>query len=280
MPDLVDCSVMRMVSMLPFAISVILCSAMTTLAMYHETASATSFNWSALEAMPKLRYQQCYDRLWCSKLLMPLDWNDESNNTTVSIAIMKRPATVPQSDPTYSGTIITNPGGPGGPGVADLLVHGEYLQSLVDSEHRHYDILSFDPRGIGHSRPAITCFQSQVARDMFMFQQRQTGELTGLDLQGLRRRRALAEAFGHVCSEDTVNRAVFTHMSTAAVARDMLAIVDELHEQSKQKRGLQYLGFSYGTQLGNTFASMFPDRVEAMVLDGMVDSYDYSAGVS
>lgn len=81
-------------------------------------------------------------------------------------------------------------------------------------------------------------------------------------------------------------------MSTAVVARDMLEIVDQVEKHQRQKNaphqmhdqqkgsGLQYIGFSYGTHLGNTFASMFPDRVKAMVFDGVEDSIDYSNGIS
>lgn len=209
---------------------------------------------------------------------------------TSSIAIIRLPAAIPESDPRHGGTIITNPGGPGGSGVADMLIHGRHLKDIVDGE-KEYDILSFDPRGIYHSEPIAECFKIDFARQMFSYQLRDIGHLD----QGssvLRRRRAHAAAFGQICEE--ANDLV--HMSTAVVARDMLEIVHQIaarrqksvsqssghgrHTALVEDAKLQYFGFSYGTQLGQTFASMFPNRVKSMILDGVADANDFSQGVS
>lgn len=261
---------------------------------FHISAHASDgkFNWSSIDAHPALRYQPCYDGFECTKLSLPLDWHNPHSVENVSVAIIKLPAVVPESDSSYGGTIITNPGGPGGSGVVDLLVHGKYLQGIVDGD-KHYEILSFDPRGIYHSAPKIDCFGSRLARQIFAFQQRGIGALDKEDRCATRRHRALAKAFGEICSQsESVDQREIAHMSTAVVARDMLEIVHQVEQHQRQKdpargkqfyekaAGLQYIGFSYGTQLGNTFASMFPDRVKAMVLDGVVDSTDYSNGVS
>lgn len=254
--------------------------------------SAGAFNWSSIDAHHNLQYRPCYNGYECAKLSLPQDWHDPHGVERVAVAIIKLPAVVHESDPSYSGTIVTNPGGPGGSGISDLLIHGEYIRSIVDGD-RHYDILSFDPRGIYHSAPKIDCFDQRLARQIFAFQQRGIGVLDKHDGAAIRRHRALAEAFGEICSQsESIGHRGLAHMSTAVVARDMLEIVDQVERHQRHKDadrdqglyeirpGLQYIGFSYGTQLGNTFASMFPDRVKAMVLDGVVDSTDYSNGVS
>jgi hypothetical protein len=78
------------------------------------------FNWNSIEASSKLRYTPCYDYLQCARLEVPLDWSDESNNNTAVIAVSKIPARVSKDDPSFGGTIVLNPGGPGGSGVGYL----------------------------------------------------------------------------------------------------------------------------------------------------------------
>ena len=261
--------------------------------LQHEINSKDQFDWPSLAASRSLNFHTCYDGFECAKLLLPQNWNNPDDQQYVSIAIIKLPASVSESDPRHGGTIIHNPGGPGGSGVADLLVHGRYLQSVVTGD-RHFDVLSFDPRGVYHSTPTADCFENSAARRMFTFQEREIGFLDE-DWSVLKRRHALAQAFGQVCaqtesSSSSQSYQARAHMSTAVVARDMLEIVDQVEHKRLGKAGsfsgssqmearLQYLGFSYGTHLGNTFASMFPNRVKSMVLDGVVDSDDYSGGV-
>jgi hypothetical protein len=89
---------------------------------YHATTdpSHTDFNWNSIEASSKLRYTPCYDYLECARLEVPLDWSDESNNNTAIIAVAKIPARVSRDDPSFGGTVVLNPGGPGGSGVGYL----------------------------------------------------------------------------------------------------------------------------------------------------------------
>lgn len=112
-----------------------------------------SFDWDSISPSTSLAYTDCYGAFKCAKLSVPLDWLDESSNGTngtdrVSLAILKLPAVVNDTDPTFGGTIITNPGGPGGSGVEFVLLAGSRMQSVADGE-KHYEILSFDPRGVG-----------------------------------------------------------------------------------------------------------------------------------
>lgn len=78
----------------------------------------TPFNWSDITPSPTLKYHECYEDLQCARLELPLDYQDPKAAARVAIAIIRRPAKVPVTDVRYGGAIITNPGGPGGSGVA------------------------------------------------------------------------------------------------------------------------------------------------------------------
>lgn len=203
-----------------------------------------------------------------------------------------------KEDPRFGGTIITNPGGPGGSGITDLVRSGHFLRNIVDSDI-HYEIVSFDPRGISHSTPRADCFGDGFARSAAVFQQRGMGDL-GAGHEAVRRQFARAKAFGSLCARsDSHSHSISGFLSTATVARDMVALIDEIHasrygrrkpptttpsqipmmDQQLGEAWILYLGFSYGTVLGNTFASMFPGRVGRMILDGVEDAEDFVKGV-
>lgn len=259
------------------------------------------FDWdNSITPSWDLEYTPCYDGLQCARLLLPLDWlNPEDTNRTVAIAIAKLPANVSASDDTFGGTVITNPGGPGDSGVVHMLKNGHFLQGMVDGK-RHYEVLSFDPRGMFHSTPNANCYEDAVERNLAQWQQQGFGLLGDSSTKQLRRRMAHATAFGQRCARaDAGQSSIREYMSTASVARDMLAIVEKI-EVSRQKQAtgggtthddgsltrlelrsatkdarIQYFGTSYGTFLGNTFLSMFPGRVHRMILDGLVVGEEY-----
>ena len=268
--------------------------------------TAAAFDWTSITPTPDLQYHSCYGTFQCARLRVPLDWSKETTSNTsasfsssspgpyAAVAILTLPATVPVTDPAYAGPILINPGGPGGSGVQMALGMGAVMQGLVDIPGvRHYDILGFDPRGVALTTPSGSCYESQFDRAVDAMALR--GMPTALSEQGLSMRFNTNQAVGELCDEN-----VFKYLSTASVARDMLEIVDRSHELvvkttggggtnstrkacgggSGEKPRLQYMGFSYGTILGNTFASMFPGRVGRMLLDGVVDAEDYTAGVS
>ena len=272
---------------------------------FHESAAGPStFKWSNVEPSEELTYHACFGSFQCARLLMPLDWQAPKvsrYNQTVALAIIKLPARVSILNATYGGAVITNPGGPGGSGIEHLLSTGNFLQWAVDSDSKHFDIVSFDPRGVLHSGPDANCFPNPLTRDLWNIKIHEEGNLdSGNRVVGLQWARA--KAFGELCA----NADIGDYMGSASVARDILEIVERIHEHhyktllaAKTELAsnnvpaqspllgkelddmgtpmLQYLGFSYGTFLGNTFASMFPDRVKRMVLDGVVDAPDYMA---
>ncbi|KAI1391969.1 TAP-like protein-domain-containing protein [Hypoxylon trugodes] len=266
------------------------------------TASDTSgFDWKNLKPSASLEYTPCYDEFKCAKLSVPLDWLNNSSSTNgtarANIAIIALPATVPETDPSFGGTIIMNPGGPGESGVEFVLGLGHTSQNIVDA-NKHYEILSFDPRGVGLSEPRADCFNNEYARNIYNLQSRAMGRLD-ISTDATRRVASLVGALAERCGEAT---GIQGYMSTASVARDMVEIVDQIEELRNKNatstnakkmriRGsseypqssddvarIQYWGFSYGTILGNYFASMFPGRVGRMMLEGVVNVHDYLKG--
>jgi pimeloyl-ACP methyl ester carboxylesterase len=157
---------------------------------------------------------------------------------------------------------VLNPGGPGGSGV-DLVVYAGpslYVDAIRDS----FDILSFDPRGIARSS-ALRCFGR--AEQQFEIYPDVPYPETRRELRAWQKgdRRFTAACRGR-------DSQVLAHMSTANVARDMDLIREAVGDEQ-----LTFQGFSYGTFLGITYANLFPDKVRAMVLDGVVDPEAWSA---
>ena len=262
-----------------------------------------------------MEFHKCFDGFECAKLKLPLDYfNGVYPNHTVSIALAKLPAVVPVEDPRYGGPVLINPGGPGGPGAAFALTAAASLQQLVDSDDppsiasadaRYFDIIGFDPRGIGWTEPAAQCMPDVPSAWSWTLREDNEGLLGSSDA-ALGRLWSMTHAFGASCklAEEQQNEPdIKQFMSTAFVARDMLEITERHAEyvakevarivakKSGKQPGchstgyvpgeskLQYWGFSYGTYLGSTFASMFPDRVGRLILDGVVSAYDYNHGL-
>jgi pimeloyl-ACP methyl ester carboxylesterase len=184
------------------------------------------------------------------------------------------------------------------------------LQQVVDSkvetltpstDARYFDIIGFDPRGIGWTEPAARCMPNRPASWSWKLREETEG-LIGSSDAALGRLWSMHHAFGASCKlaeEDQEGPDIKQYMTTAFVARDMLEIIErhaeyvakEVAKKAAQRAGkrpgcdsstyvpgeskLQYWGFSYGTLLGSTFASMFPDRVGRLILDGVVSAYDY-----
>ncbi|KAF7550097.1 hypothetical protein G7Z17_g5934 [Cylindrodendrum hubeiense] len=264
-----------------------LLGAILTVSTTVAATDTSSFNWTSITPTTDLQYHDCYDEYRCARLEVPLNWLDEVDNRTAAIAIMKLPATVPDHDASF--------GGPGGSGVKSMFTMAHQLRTMIDN-NRHYEIVSYDPRGIGFSTPRSQCFQSALARDAMTLQLRGAGGLNQ-GINALRYNHAIMDSYAEICQEsDEAYGEIMGYAGTASVARDMVAMVDkidelrikaskrsEIRERGKKKTKsdlprLQYIGFSYGTVLGNYFASMFPGRVGRVVLDGVSNAYDYSTG--
>ncbi|VUC27330.1 unnamed protein product [Clonostachys rosea] len=261
----------------------------------------SDFDWSVLEPSATLKYKPCYDGHKCAKLQVPLDWLNTSNPARVTLAVIARPAVVDETDPSFGGTVFTNPGGPSGSGIRLVLTLGGQTQKILDG-NKKYEILSFDPRGVGLSTPNADCFRDEYTRNGYLLEDRSMGKPdAGPEI--LKRKFAHAAMVGQLCKARDATENIRGFMSTSSVARDMVQIVDVLAEmrnetdirdgtfedvqiplgsRKKEKQAatprIQYWGFSYGTVLGNTFASMFPGRVGRMILEAVDDPVDYYNG--
>lgn len=191
----------------------------------------------------------------CATVTVPMDY-DHPDGKTIQIALKKRAA-----DGESRGTLFINPGGPGGSGVEQ--VENAEQRGFSQELMAGYDIVGFDPRGIGSSTP-VNCGE---AASPFEWGVRpgepQEGQAFEDWTQGYMTR---ISEFQEECQENS-EPGLLDHMGTVSVARDL----DVLRAVSAEK-SLNYLGQSYGTELGYTYAELFPENAGRMVLDGAIDS--------
>jgi pimeloyl-ACP methyl ester carboxylesterase len=153
------------------------------------------------------------------------------------------------------GTLFANPGGPAGQGTVQI---PGWIDFFPDALKARFDIVSWDPRGVGSST-AVQCFASSQAESEFL---KESADFPVTAAQEPSYAIAWAQ-FGQRCAER--NPELLKHVSTAASARDL----DRLREMVGEPK-LIYIGLSYGTILGATYANLFPDRLRALVLDGNI----------
>ncbi len=187
----------------------------------------------------------------CRTIQVPQDWNNRGDGRTLGISLIRARAD-DQRD--RIGSLLVNPGGPGGSGV-DLAVY--LTQGLPAEITRRFDIVGFDPRGVGRSDP-LTCYSSADLDASFGSEPDPRTQAAFDEVVALNRKMvdACAAKYG----------AKLPLYSTEQAARDIDQIRQELGDPK-----LTYLGYSYGTLLGAVYAQLFPDKVRALVLDGAVD---------
>jgi pimeloyl-ACP methyl ester carboxylesterase len=188
----------------------------------------------------------------CATLVVPRDWDDPDGDT-FEIALLRARHTSPRD---RIGSLVVNPGGPGGSGV-DLAVLLSLPLLLPARLTQRFDIVGFDPRGVKRSSP-VRCFSDADLDASFGADPDPVEQAAFEDL--LEHSRRMAQG----CQQEY--GAALDHYSTHQTARDMEAVRAAVGDEQ-----LTYLGFSYGTRLGAVYAHLFPDRVRAMVLDGAVD---------
>jgi pimeloyl-ACP methyl ester carboxylesterase len=193
-------------------------------------------------------WEDCGQRLECGSLSVPVDYDDEAAGRMEIYMIrhLARPAK-------RIGSLLVNPGGPGVPG-SGLAENADriYSKELLD----RFDIIGFDPRGVGRSNP-VDCVND--LDPIFSV------DPTPDDAAELETLKASAALLRDGCA-DNVSPALLANISTADVARDMDRIRAGLGEEK-----ISYFGFSYGSELGAVYATMFPDTMRAVVLDGAVN---------
>jgi pimeloyl-ACP methyl ester carboxylesterase len=203
----------------------------------------------------------------CADMKVPLIWADrkENNGREAEIAVSR--ALLPKSKGAPLGSIIMNPGGPGGSGVGMIVTGFAYVNT---SSGLQYNSASFDPRGVGFSSQ-IRCDMSQMGSSDIGVNELYNRETKKIDYNVLKKlhedtyKNVLSTCLTN--SEDDIAR----YSDTQSVARDM-----DLYRHLLGDSKINYFGFSYGTTLGQTYASMFPNSINRMALDGVVDAYPAS----
>ncbi|MEV6117844.1 alpha/beta hydrolase [Streptomyces sp. NPDC052109] len=186
----------------------------------------------------------------CATMKAPLDWSKPKGDT-IGIALIRARASGPASK--RIGSLVFNFGGPGGSGVNTLPAFGSDYAAL----RTRYDLVSFDPRGVGRSAP-VKC-ESDSELDSY-FQQDATPDDSPERAQLLNR----TKQFNEACEKNS--KKILPYVATTDAARDM-----DLMRQVLGDDKLHYFGISYGTQLGGVYAHLFPKNVGRAVFDAVVD---------
>jgi pimeloyl-ACP methyl ester carboxylesterase len=227
-------------------------------------SSASPAGAAPATAVPRLNWSRCYREISaqfdglpyeCATAQVPVDY-DAPNGATMQLALLR----VPARDPEHKiGSIFLNPGGPGGSGVDFALDFGPAVEFLWGPEVRdRFDIVGFDPRGVGRSTP-LRCFGNL---------RQSTQVIPPVAFPMTTEEEAFFEAADALLAEQCSQRGnkPAAHMSTANVARDL-----DLLRAAVGDAQLNYVGLSYGSFLGTTYANMFPDNVRSVVVDGVLD---------
>ncbi len=209
----------------------------------------------------QLNWNPCStDGAVCAAAEVPLDYGDPAGAKTFIVL-----ARYPVNPATKIGTVFVNFGGPGVSGVTRLIQSGFGL-TLRALLMGRFDVVAFDPRGVGYSDP-MQCFDTEGDRTAFgsalpVFPWLDDQERPYFDAYSSLAPRCLGRG-----------QPIALHMSTADVARDL-----DLLRQAVGDDQITYLGFSYGSYLGNTYANMFPDKVRALVIDGVLNPLIWTIG--
>jgi pimeloyl-ACP methyl ester carboxylesterase len=214
------------------------------------TTGSSHANKGAPAATDSLDWHGCGD-IECATLAVPLDWS-HPHGPKITLSLARRSAGGDRV-----GVLLANPGGPGGSGI-DVVKHadGYFPKEALD----RFDIISWDPRGVGESSP-VSCGENL---DYFY-----AVDENGADAATARASAAVAQRFVKDCRHDSAR--LLPYVSTAATVRDMEAIRAALGEPK-----INYVGYSYGTYLGALYAQKYPSHVRAMVLDGAIDPAESS----
>ena len=199
-------------------------------------------------------WQSCLDGMQCADVYAPLDWADPAGER-ITLHLVKQPAT--GGDPI--GTLFVNPGGPGASG-ADYVA--DNIDSAVqDDVARAYDVIGWDPRGVGQSAP-VSCLDA-AGMDEYLFGLGEEAGEVGSD-EWIAAARAESKEFGAACAESS--GALLEHVDTGSTVQD-LDMLRGIVGDTK----LNYLGYSYGTYIGARYADAYPEKVGRLVLDGAMD---------
>jgi pimeloyl-ACP methyl ester carboxylesterase len=199
----------------------------------------------------RLDWQPCDNGFQCANLVVPFDYA-RPDWRRFTLPVIKLPAPDPSR---RIGALVINPGGPGGSGVQYALgARAEFPAAVL----ARFDIVGFDPRGVGGSQPALTCMTGPQLDRYFATDDEPSDAAQLADVI------AQSKLFAAQCARNSA--ALLPYVGTQNAARDLDVLRSALGESK-----LTFLGKSYGTYLGAWYAQLFPGRVRALVLDGAVD---------
>ncbi|BBC31717.1 Hydrolase, alpha/beta domain protein [Streptomyces graminofaciens] len=214
--------------------------------------SASAPRTVSAASVAKLAWKKCgnddFPTLQCASLKVPLN-HSKPNGRKITLALSR----VKHTAKTYQGPLLVNPGGPGGSG---LTLAGFVASSLPKKVAAQYDVIGFDPRGVGASKPALDCKPGHfkpVRPDS-------VPSTDKIEKANLKR----AKAFADACAKKHGD--VLPYIDTISAVKDM-----DLIRKSLGAKKINYFGYSYGTYLGAVYAKLFPNRVRRAVLDSVVD---------
>jgi pimeloyl-ACP methyl ester carboxylesterase len=194
--------------------------------------------------------------LRCTRVEVPLDYAHPQGRTAL-IGVLRRPA---DNQLARLGSLLVNPGGPGASGMAAV---ASLAASVAGTDlGRRFDMVGFDPRGVGASQPKIVCRDTQEEDAQRLDVELDTSPA------GIAHTESENRAYAARCAQ-RVGTEVLANAGTRDVARDMDVMRSALGDAE-----LNYLGYSYGTRIGTSYAEQFPGNVRAMVLDGALDPDD------
>lgn len=232
----------------------VLCGAAVVLAGSFTAVPADASTPRTADTAPaaKLTWKSCgttnYPTLQCASLKVPLD-HDNPHGRKITLALSR----VPHTAKKYQGPLLVNPGGPGGSG---LTLAGFVAASLPKAVAAQYDVIGFDPRGVGKSKPALDCkpgYFNPVRPDS-------VPSTPAIAKANLLRAKSFAAACGKKYAD------LLPYINTVQAVKDM----DSIRAALGAKK-INYFGYSYGTYLGAVYGKLFPDRVRRLVLDSIVD---------
>jgi pimeloyl-ACP methyl ester carboxylesterase len=200
-----------------------------------------------------LTWKSCGDGMQCTTAKAPLDWS-ALGGKSISLALIRHQAT--NGHPL--GSLLVNPGGPGGSGydfVKDSLTY-----AVDKTLEANYDIVGFDPRGVNHSS-AVKCYTDPASLDKYIYSIPAGAIGSDAWISEVEQEN---KAFGAECAKYT--GALLGHVDTVSAAKDL-----DLLRAALGDKKLNYLGYSYGTLLGQTYANLYPKNTGRLVLDGVVD---------
>jgi pimeloyl-ACP methyl ester carboxylesterase len=210
------------------------------------TGSDTSPTAPAEGPRVDVAWEPCGGGFECGSIEVPLDY-DDPGGPTIEIGVNRRPADDPDA---RVGVLLMNPGGPGGSG---LELARQFPRAGVLAQR--FDLVGFDPRGVGASTPldCRTHLQAMYDADPTIDEPADAARIL-----------ATSRDFVDECKDR--HGELLAHLGTTDVARD----IDEVRKALGESQ-INYLGYSYGTSIGQEYARLFPERVRAMILDGLVD---------